>query len=122
MAATLKLTIRVDHTNGLLKLPFNSGTIDIGQAGKISRQAVQIIGTSEEAIVTTDITTLGQFVFQNLDASNFVEIGPDSGGTIVPLIQLLPGEACTYRAKPGTTMKAKADTSAINLLVIAYEK
>lgn len=121
MAGTLNATVRIDHSNSGLKLPFNSGTVAIGQTGIGGRQAVQVIGTSEEALVTTDISTLGVIVLQNLDSANFVDVGPESGGTIVPLIRLKAGESWAFRAKPGVVLRAQADTASVKLLVVVYE-
>ena len=121
MPGTLNVSVRIDHVNGALKLPFNSGTVAVGQTGLGGRQAVQIIGTSAEAIDTTDISTLGVFVLQNLDSTNYVEVGPDNSGTMVPLMRLKAGEVATFRSKPGITIKAQANTASVKLLVIAYE-
>lgn len=93
-------------------------TIDVSATGLAA--GIQNIGTSEETITTTEVGTLGWAFFQNLDTTNFVTIGPDSTG-IVPFIKLLPGEYCILRLMTGITIKAQADTAAIELLYKIFE-
>jgi hypothetical protein len=86
----------------------------IGLAGN-----VQSIGFAADEAITVigDLSTLGVAAFQNLDATNYVEIGPDSGGALVGFIRLEPGEFATMRLKPGITIRAQANTAAVKLRV-----
>lgn len=76
---------------------------------------VPTIGFSaHEALVMQDVASAGWARFQNLDATNFVQIGVDSTGTFVPFLKLLPGESVFCRL--GTNAPyAKADTAAVKL-------
>jgi hypothetical protein len=58
-------------------------------------QNVQNVGTSEEALVIGDITTLGWVWFKNLDATNPVSIRQGTGGT--NMVKLMPGECACFR-------------------------
>jgi hypothetical protein len=80
---------------------------------------VQAVGTSAEQIDISDVSTIGLIYVKNLDATNYVEIALDSGMTNV-FIKLLAGEFNIF--SPATaTLYARANTSGINLQVIATE-
>lgn len=74
----------------------------------------QDIGTSAETIAFGDISGApAVVVIQNLDTTNFVEIGGDSGLTVFKL-KILPGETYVF-ASPTTPLYAKADTAAVRI-------
>ncbi len=80
---------------------------------------VQIVGTSNEALVVGDVSTLGWIVCKNLDATNYVEIFLDASNTQL-VAKLLPGEPCLF--KPGSvTVYARANTGSCNVQVTALE-
>jgi hypothetical protein len=84
---------------------------------------VQIIGTSSEALVLGDVTTVGYVYLKNLDPTNFVSVS-----VITPAVastsfcKLLPGDMTIIKAV-GTspTLTAIADTGSVNLQVVAIE-
>lgn len=94
-------------------------SIDVSAIGLAS--GIQVVGTSAEAVVTTDVSTFGWAFFQNMDATNFLLIGPDNGGTMIDFVKLKPGEPAVLRLKPGITIKAKADTLACKMLYKIFE-
>lgn len=81
---------------------------------------VQIVGTSNEALLFGDVSTIGFVAVKNLDATNYVEVFLDSGNANL-VAKLFPGEACLF--KPGATnlMFARANTGACNCQVLALE-
>lgn len=81
---------------------------------------IQVVGTSAEAVVTTDVSTLGWCYMKNLDSTNFVEYGPDDGGTMKDFGMMKPGEPALFRLTPGITMKVKADTAPCKVLYKIY--
>lgn len=96
-----------------------TGQLSLTMAGTELIGNTQIIGTSNEALVLGDVTTVGYVFCKNLDATNFVTISVDSSQTQV-IAKLLPGEFALF--KPNTaTINAKADTSSVSLLVAACE-
>lgn len=94
-------------------------TIDMAATGLSS--GIQNIGTSAEQITTTEVGTIGWAFFQNLDTTNYVTIGPDSGGNLIDFVKLKPGEFCLMRLMTGITIKAKANTAACELLYKIFE-
>lgn len=85
--------------------------------GKRLIRIYQAVGFSaHEALVGTDLATKGWGWFWNKDATNFVQIGADSGGTFVPVIKLLAGEWTGWMRFPSTlAIYAKADTASVDL-------
>lgn len=125
MADELKYSLSVALTNGDLKVSYASGQVGVDQATKGAYSNVQVVGTSEEAIATgADLTAFGYCLLVNLDATNYVEFGPDSGGsggTMVAFGKLKAGEHAWLRLTPGITIKAQANTAAVRLLVIILD-
>lgn len=88
--------------------------------GSALMQNTQNIGTSSEVIVFGSISGApGLVIIQNLDSTNFVEIGGDSGLTVHK--QKIPaGKEIVMRPTSGT-IYAKADTAACEILIWASE-
>lgn len=96
-----------------------TGSINPTMAGDQMIQNVQIIGTSSEALVLGDVTTIGFLLVKNLDSTNYVEV--DSATTFDNWPQkILAGEAILL--KPQTaTLYGKANTAACNVQITAIE-
>ena len=92
----------------------------VTQTGDDYTKKTQNIGTSAELVDLGDITGApGQLVIKNLDATNFVEIGGDSGLTVFKL-KILAGEALLI-SPSSATIYAKADTAACRVSIFAIE-
>jgi len=123
--ATVSTTVNV-RCNGIIDYPpYNSTTITDTLSGEGGGQpGVVSVGTSEETLSFGDITP-GRIILQNLDSTNYVEYGPATGSYIG---RLLPGATAGTAGSPhtinvtsGATIYIKANTSACNVLVIAYD-
>ncbi len=86
---------------------------------------VQNIGTSTEAIVfPADLIAEGitEMFIKNMDSTNFVEVGLNTPLTQV-IAKLLPGQTCKSMVNKAPTVDptwyAKADTSAVNIEIVA---
>jgi hypothetical protein len=91
-------------------------TITLNTARKAT--FVQNIGTTAEALsIHADVATLGWCIGRNLDPTNFVEIGRDSGGTFLPLVRVNAGEPFCFRLAQGiaATLHARANTGACDV-------
>jgi hypothetical protein len=97
-----------------------SGNYNLDMTGDELLNATQVIGTSSEALDFGDITGApGQVIVKNLDSTNFIEIGGNSGLTVFKLT-LRAGEFASFT--PGAaTVYAKADTAAARIQIIATE-
>lgn len=121
MADEIKVTIKASLENGSLKDSFNPGQLSIDQAASGAHCPVIDVGTSEEVISFGDVgSNQGVTIFANLDATNYVDIGPESAGAMVPLIRLKAGEQAVMRLKPGITVRAQANTASVQLQMKAW--
>ncbi len=116
MADEITVTIQARISNGEFVEPFGPFSAQIDQSAIGLEGGVQVVGTSEEVLsVNADVSTLGVAGFKNLDAANYVDIGPESGGSMVALIRLKAGETAFMRLKPGVVLRGQANTSAVKL-------
>lgn len=80
----------------------------------------QVIGTTAELVAFGDITGApGEVVIKNLDATNYIELGGDSGLTVFKT-KLLPGRFTVFQPS-SATLYAKADTADVRIQIIATE-
>lgn len=126
MANELQITVTASLSKGEFDWKPQLGTTQIDVATVGRGGYVQEIGTSEETIGgLADVSTFGWALFKNLDSTNYVEIGPDSGGTggsMVSMVKLLAGEFALLPLTPGITLKAQANTAAVKLDVNVLER
>lgn len=122
MSNEITLGLSQSLTNGNLKDNWSmNGRFDQSSA-VLSRQVLTIGQAAEEDLSFGDVATLGRAVFQNLDDTNYVTVGPKSGGVMVPFMRLNPdGEPNSMRLEPGITVRAQADTADCDVLVIVYD-
>lgn len=97
-----------------------SSSHNLTMTGDDFTNATQVIGTSAETLNLGDITGApGMLIIKNLDATNFIEIGGDSGLTVFKL-KLLPGQFHFFQPS-SSTLYAKADTADVRVQIIATE-
>ena len=115
----IKVTTSLSVTNGALAIDnVASRTQSITQttAKPSAVGGTQSIGNAaHEAIVITELTTLGWCRFRNMDPTNYVEIGLDVAATFYPLVRIETGEECIFRMAQGITPYAQANTAAVIL-------
>lgn len=122
MANEITLNLSALIVNGNYRDTFDvNGQIVIDQANAGADGGIVEIATAETTISLTRLTTEGLLFMRNLDGTNFIEFGPDSGGSMVAIGKLKPGEIALFRLKPGVTLKAQADTAACDLYVKCLE-
>lgn len=76
------------------------------------------IGTVEESITFSELTTLGWLEMRNLDTTNYVEWGFSTG---VYGGRMEAKEPALFRLNPGTTLYLRANTAACKCLVRAFQ-
>jgi hypothetical protein len=121
MANEITLNLSWTLTKSNHKDSFQPGTKSITQTGVGAHCPVVSVGTSEEDLTVGDISTLGWLTLQNLDATNYVQWGPKSGGAMVAVGRLKPGEIAHLRLEPGITLRWIANTGACKVLVKLLE-
>jgi hypothetical protein len=123
MADEFRLTITGTLTNGDFNDTLPAGSYSIDQAAIGRGGSVQTIGTTVggDIVVFGDVATAGYLYLKNLDDTNFVEYGPDTGGDAMQAMgKLKPGEPAILRMSPGVVLYAKADTDDVKLDVRLY--
>ena len=115
----IKVTTSLSYINGnigLVNIPSRTQSITQNTAAPSVSGGTQSIGNAaHEAIVITELTTLGVCQFRNMDATNYVEIGVDVAATFYPLVRLNAGEEWPFRMAQGITPYAQANTAAVIL-------
>lgn len=119
MAQEITVNLSLAATKGSLVIPGQSKTMQIDMAGSRYDAGVQDIGTSvEQVVIKSDMASAGWALFTNLDATNFVQIGPNNGSPY--MLRLKAGESAPVRLD-NLTLYAKADTATIKLGYLILE-
>lgn len=78
--------------------------------------------TTGTTVDLSELTTAAMCMIQNVDPTNFVEVGVYSGGTFYPLAEILPGEMYPLRLSRNlAALRIKADTASCGCIVEAFE-
>ena len=115
---TYSADFRVKETDGIDEdWKVSREQFNLADAGVVN--SVLSIGTSEEVISFGDLASPAWVAFKNLDPDNFVQIGPESGGALIPFLNLPAG----YVSPPvpvdaSMVLRAKADTAACLVQVL----
>lgn len=119
MANEITQTVTLEATKGGASVKI-SNTKRIDMAGNEMVQSTQSIGTSAEALVLGDVSGAPSTIsIKNLDPTNFVEIGGDSGLTVFK-IKIRAGHAALFQAA-AVPLYGKADTAAVRIQIVAME-
>ena len=119
MADRVYANLRFEAEKTGAKSDFNASA-NITMAGDDIASSTQLIGTSAETINLGEITGApGAFAIKNLDATNYVEIGGDSGLTVFKL-KLLPGQFHFFQPS-SATIYAQANTADVRVQIQATE-
>lgn len=123
MANEITASAALQVVNGSLKKYFPFETKQINQTTQWAFDDVLSIPTTAggTVITTTGITALGWCYVRNLDGTNFVKLGPTSGGSIVDMIKLKPGEFAIFRLMTGITLRAIADTATCKIFIGIFD-
>lgn len=92
----------------------------VNMAGTKFHHGTQIVGTSEEPLNLADVGTGCMCMLWNRDATNYVQVFAESGGT--PLIRIKAGMPAIFSLDPlSTAPQVKANTAAVELEVLLVE-
>ena len=123
MANEINATVSIEDFDFDIDIK-KSGIFDRTNAPDEFKMGIQSVGfASEEVVEKGDVGTIGWCYFENLDATNFVEIGKvnvSSDGDAMSA-KLLAGE---FMLAPmnATNVYAKADTAAVRLRYLILER
>lgn len=123
---TIQLTTTLANpstvTAGGLKDTFTSGSMRANQTTAGMFTAVVATSTTEAAFPSSGLGTNGYMVLQNLDATNDIDWGPASGGSMVAAGTLKAGgpPQMVY-CKSTASFRHKASAGTPKLLIRIYE-
>lgn len=109
MADEITYNANLTLVNGYLKATQNPGPLRATQATPGEQAGIQIIGfAADEVIAYGDLVAPRWSWFRNVSTANNITLGPTSGGVIIPLITLLPGEACCFPIATSAVLRGQS--------------
>lgn len=115
MANEISCRINLSISNGNLIENINESYSANQSVARGPLPGSQLIGTTEEVLVLTDLGTPGVAIFKNLDTANYVQLGLVVAGTFYPFVKLKAGESCLFRVDPTAVIYARADVAPVFL-------
>lgn len=115
MADELAYRVIATAAKGELSERFDE-SFNADMSGNYIEAGIQNVGTTHEALDVGDVSTPGPCLFQNLDSTNFVEIGREIAAAFQAFAKVGPGAfAGPIQPAAGVTWYVKADTAAVPL-------
>lgn len=114
MADELKISTSLTYNPPGISEGFSGSLAADIATGRVTK-AVQVVGTTEESFALVDVASVRYFLVQNLDATNFVQVGVATGAYAG---KLLPGDFMIFPPN-ANALFLKADTAACAVLVLA---
>lgn len=120
--ADINFTGNLSISKGNLRRQFaTSRAFDFTSSAPPAACGIASIGTTHEAIAMGDVATAGWARFENLDATNYLEIGIVVAATFYPVVKLKATEFCIFPL--GTNAPyAKSNTAACLLDYEIFER
>lgn len=118
MANEISVTTNLTATKGNLSFARSvttNATMNLARKGDFV-QSIPTTAAGTALTIPAGVTTNGWTLFRNLDATNYVEIGSQTGGTtFLPVGRLNAGESALFRLAQGVSIYARANTGAVDL-------
>lgn len=122
MANEITITANMTCTNGGFAFATKESAVRINQTTQGGGgPGVVTVTTSDTALSLGTFTTKGYCFIKNLDSTNYVEFGPESGGAIVKLLKLKAGEYAMFRIVNSATLRAQANTASVKCYIAIIE-
>ena len=119
MANEISVSTRLLAKKSFLNVDHNVGTVTADLSGSTSAAGIVSIPTSAggTALSLDGITTatMGYAFFRNIDATYYIEIGVQVGGTFYALVKLKAGEVALLRMNQTNAPYARSNGTAANL-------
>lgn len=121
MSSEFNISIQVNYASSLANDSFSYSFAD-DQASNGAQGQIVAVTTSCAAVSEGGLTTPGWVVVKNLDPSNFVTYGPDSGGSMIPMGRLDPLEAQVIKLSTACSLRWVADTATCKVQYKMFER
>lgn len=102
---------------------FPPGQLSYDSSTPLADKGTRLCTTSDVSLTTLFVNTAtieGLLWIKNLDATNYVKLGPTSGGAIVPMIRLRAGKVALIPLEPGLTLRVQANTASCQVAFRLY--
>lgn len=119
MADELTVTGSIAYSKNGLSFNYGAPILTVDVSGDHVASGTQEVGTSAEPLEKGDITTPGWLFIQNLDSTNYIEVGYDDTG-FKPTVRVNAGEWACFRVTQATP-QVKADTGACDVAYWLFE-
>jgi len=117
MSATLNIMATVNDTTGGVSISANKTLQTVGTA--LDLRILEIGTVEEEIAISSEITSCGLCVIQNMDGENFVDVGFETG--VYP-IRIPAGLFAIVPLTPATSsLFLQADTGACDVKLYVHE-
>lgn len=121
MANEIAVNVSVTVEKNNFKLNFTPGRIQLDMAGTGGgNPGIIALSTSEEDIAFGDVAP-GYVIIRNLDASINVSYGPKSGGSMVLLGTITPGEVHLFQLGAAVTLRMVAASGTPKVQIIGID-
>jgi hypothetical protein len=122
MASEITINGSLAVTNGISVESYNPGQLRANQATVGAHGPTVAVPAADTVISFGSLVTPRWIMFRNLDPSNYVQIGPESGGAMVPMIRLQAGEVSQpIPLEPGIVLRWKSHTAICKVKMLALE-
>ncbi|MDE2426775.1 MAG: hypothetical protein KGO96_12810 [Elusimicrobia bacterium] len=126
MANEISTNFQLGLINGNLNDPGpNLGQILVGQSvAALWKRTVTLTAAADTDVgaLVAGITTAGICYIFNLDATNYVQWGPNNAGAIDVIGKLKPKDIpAVFRLDPSFSLRMKANTGNCEILICIYE-
>lgn len=119
MSSEITFNTKLVINNGFKEEHTVNNTINQTTAGAVLLK--QSIPTSDTVITLTGVTAARLCSIKNVDATNYIDIGPTAAGAIVKMFRLQPGEQLAGPLVPSCVLRAIAHTGAVILEMLFAE-
>jgi hypothetical protein len=115
---TIRASLSFEKDGTSVQLALGPTNFDV--AGKNHLWNRQNVGfAAEEALLLGDVAAGGYLIAKNRDATNYVEIRPNTG--VADLVRLKPGDFCIFRLADDAVPYVQANTAAVELEYIVVD-
>jgi len=115
-------------TTASLKAEFDLGVFQLTQTTAAVLADTVTVGFGAEQVITIPTSSKftaalqGIFCAVNLDATNYVKLGPESAGAMVEVVRLYPRYMVQMPVTPSVVLRWRADTAACSVRYVWFAK
>lgn len=114
MANELTVTSAISFTKAGVQID-KASSPQVSVSGTPYQGSVISVSTTEAALPLGNVSTLGYLWLNNIDATNYIEVGVVVSATFYPVVRVNRGESAVFRLAQGITPYVRAHTATSSL-------